>query len=295
MIIRAEAATAEGPFAYAETVVAPFAHNPTIRTLPSGGFVLFFIGGSPSVPTNCSHGQQPTAAAAAAAPVGGEIHAIYAPTVHGPWTVPHQIAFDDGVNASASVWTGGGYNPSPSIDLDGTVTLALQRAYRASPGKELLGVARANSWRGPYKMITTRPVQPERPWCVAGTGEDPFLWRDTRGMHMLYHGMCPSGFLEAHYAFSSDDGVTWTVSPRQAYSYDVPFINGSSHLFARVERPQLAFANGSGSAPTHLLNGVCQGGSPLAILRCWELPDTDGPVMTWTLVRPLGVADVKQQ
>ena len=68
------------------------------------------------------------------------------------------------------------------------------------------GVARAAAFDAPYTMITLQPVKPEE-WsaprarahthsvlmhmhcrfCVAGTGEDPFLWRSARGWHMLYH------------------------------------------------------------------------------------------------------------
>jgi hypothetical protein len=36
-------------------------------------------------------------------------------------------------------WCDAYSNPSPHIDDDGSVTLALQRCYKADPGKELLG------------------------------------------------------------------------------------------------------------------------------------------------------------
>ena len=107
--------------------------------------------------------------------VGGGIWAIHAPSILGPWSEAVSIEFEDG-GSNTSLWTGGGTNPSPVIEKDGSVTLALQREFRASPAaggqnKELLGVARGASWRGPYTMITNRPVKPEHPGCVAGTGE----------------------------------------------------------------------------------------------------------------------------
>ena len=72
-------------------------------------------------------------------------------------------------------------------------------------------------------MITLQPVKPEE-WsaprarahtrsvlmhmhcrfCVAGTGEDPFLWRSARGWHMLYHGMCPSGVWQVQWALNPE-------------------------------------------------------------------------------------------
>ena len=298
-IVRATSADPAGPYKYAQTVVAPFAHNPTIRRLPNGeGFVIFFIGGNPTTPASCNASE----AMADAAPgeiVSGSVHTVTASRIAGPWSSPRPVQFDD---AAGSRWTGGGTNPSPHVAANGTVTLALQRPYNASGsvGKELLGVARASSWRGPFAMLTAAPVDPEKWFCLAGTGEDPFLWRTARGWHMVFHGMCPTGVFQAHYAFSSDDARTWTVSKRQTYPYDVQFSDGSSTLYARVERPQLIFApsnlggggndDGLDGAPTHLVNGVCAANSLGGIYACLELKSlTKKPVivMTHTLVRPL--------
>jgi hypothetical protein len=88
--------------------------------------------------------------------------------------------------------------------------------------------------------------------------------------------MCPSGFLQAHYKFSTDL-VNWETSPEQTYSYEVeyvpqdhlaaaglplPAVNRTTHLYWRVERPQLFFSRTNAtdltvSAPTVLYNGVC--------------------------------------
>ena len=324
-IVRAEGPTPAGPFSYKQTVRAHFGHNPTIRRLPDGGgFVIYFIGGGgdPTKPTstakdcrrNASGGAGGAGGAigtggATTAPigatretassssadntsgarglVGGAIHVIYSASLRGPWSNATQVKFDDG---NSTAWNGGGSNPSPHIGPDGTVTLALQRQFTANKGKELIGVARAASWRGPFTMITTAPIEPEKFYCVAGTGEDPFLWKTRRGWHILWHGMCPTGFLQAHYAFSPD-AVTWTVSPKQTYGYLTKFTDGSSKLLARVERPQLYFPgpfNDTVAPPTHLYNGACTGGSVTKIYRCLELPsDGKGSIMTWTLVRPL--------
>ena len=42
--LRAEAASLGGPFEAKETVLGPFAHNPTVRQLPDGSVLLFMIG-----------------------------------------------------------------------------------------------------------------------------------------------------------------------------------------------------------------------------------------------------------
>ena len=227
-IIRAEGPSAAGPFSFAQTVQLPFAHNPTIRRLPNGtGFVIFFIGGNRVKPNVCnssmssissmrsmsstssmsntsstsSSGQEKHARPASSnsrsgsgSPpgglIGGSIHVIFSPTVFGPWSDPIPVEFTNTTDTADSQWLGGGTNPSPHIAADGTVTLALQRTFKANPGKELLGVARAPSWRGPYSMVTPAPIEPQHWYCAAGTGEDPFLWKGRRGgLHVIWHGM----------------------------------------------------------------------------------------------------------
>lgn len=192
-IIRAEGASLGGTFHYVDTIVAPFGHNPTARLLRNGTVVVFFIGGSPSRQANCSKGPDARVGKAAR----GAIHAVSAPSVLGPWTAPLPIEFVKDCPV-CEAWSGGGTNPSPHFHDDETVTLAVQRGYHANPDKELIGVARASSWCGPYVVLTPQPIKPERWFCEAGTGEDPFLWQSARGWHMIYHGMCPTGVFQVN-------------------------------------------------------------------------------------------------
>jgi hypothetical protein len=131
-IVRSTSNSPAGPFVFKQQVQEPFGHNPTIRRLPRGeGFVIFFIGGT-TVQQNCTGNGTLLGPLAAPPPpplVGGSIHAIHAPTIHGPWSLPIAIEFDD-VGSNRSLWTGGGTNPSPHIEPDGSVTLALQRDFR---------------------------------------------------------------------------------------------------------------------------------------------------------------------
>ena len=196
-IVRATSREATGPFTFAEVILLPFAHNPQISKLPAnGGYVLFFIGDgteNTSLVQNCTN---TSAVSVTSKLVGGEIHAMWSPTLLGPWNSPVKIEFNDtGVtNSSGSpLWLGGGYNPSVWVSQSGVAHLAVHRTFSASPGKELLGVAVATSWKGPYRMVTRKPIRPETGvdiLCIAGTGEDPFIYRGQRGnaLHVIWHG-----------------------------------------------------------------------------------------------------------
>ena len=281
-IIRATSTAFAGPYAFADVVVAPFAHNPTVRQLPDGSFALFMIGGTPSVERNCSGGGgshlHHTHHRAAADDDPSGIAVSWAPRVTGPWSAPTRVEFShyNGTELNCSFT-----NPSPSILANGSVLLAFQGGYCHSIipgiGEENIGVALAPSWDGVYSLVSGRPIVEPPPWCVAGLGEDPFLWQNAAGyFHMLIHGMCYAPFNAIH-AFSRD-GVAWALAEIAPYTYAVNYTDAAAALYWRVERPQLVF--GADATPMALLNGVCGDG-----LACLETPGK-----TWTLARPLAGA-----
>jgi hypothetical protein len=273
-IIRAtSAAGPAGPYAFAEVVVAPYAHNPTVRVLPDGSFALFMIGGTPATERNCSGGN---------VVVGGDdpsgIAVSWAPRITGPWSAPRRVEFshDTGPLLNCSFT-----NPSPHVLANGSVLLAFQGGYCHSIipgiGEEDIGVALAPRWDGVFALVTGQPIVEPPPWCIAGLGEDPFLWQDGRGFfHMLIHGMCFAPFNAIH-AYSRD-GVAWALAAAAPYSYAVNYTDAAPALYWRVERPQLAFD--AGGAPTTLFNGACGDG-----VACLETPGK-----TWTLARPLAAS-----
>lgn len=278
-IIRAVADAPEGPYTYAETVVAPFAHNPTVRQLPDGSFVLFMIGGQPSTQQDCRVSQRSAGlrsrAAAGDDPSG--ISVSWAPSVRGPWTTPQRLSFSH-YNTS-KILDCAFTNPSPAILANGSILLAFQGGYCHSIvpgiGEEDIGVALAPSWNGTYALVTGEPIAIPPPWCVAGLGEDPFLFQSKTGsFHMLIHGMCFAIFNAIH-AYSLD-GIIWTVSNTPPYSYAVNYSDAPSTVYWRVERPQMIFDPTSG-APLVLFNGVCLDG-----IACLE-----NPGKTFTLARKI--------
>eukprot|EP01047_Picozoa_sp_COSAG01_P000980 COSAG01_NODE_20_length_38868_cov_34.606071_8_plen_464_part_00 len=50
-------ASPEGPYVFAEELLPPFAHNPSIRKAPDGTFVIFFIGGWKTNASSCKGGR----------------------------------------------------------------------------------------------------------------------------------------------------------------------------------------------------------------------------------------------
>lgn len=110
--VRATGASAAGPFADAAVVSGVFCHNPTIRRVPDGTFVLFHIGqddpgrvpacGSASY--TCASNQPPPL------PTDGRAFLTYmsAPHPAGPWTPLGRAAF----TGNGSGWLGWVSNPS---------------------------------------------------------------------------------------------------------------------------------------------------------------------------------------
>ena len=289
-IIRSTSPTAEGPYTFAQVVIRPFAHNPTVRRLPNNaGYVLYMIGGTPSAPANCTSSPDGLtkgsgdwhATRTSDDGASGSIRVSFSHQLAGPWSAPQVVLFS---NVNASSYIGCGYtNPSPFVFENGTVLLAFQGGPCVNPSPfsyEMLGVAIAPSWNASYVVINDgQPIVTPDWYCVAGFGEDPFVWYSpaTDSFHMLAHGMCFAPF-DARHLYSTD-GSHWTVSSIMPYSYEVNYTDHAAEIYWRVERPQLLFdpARPYGDRPIALVNGVCGDG-----LECLNTP-----MMTWTLLRSL--------
>ena len=116
---------------------------------------------------------------------------------------------------------------TPTPDLGGTNALAV-----------------ADDWRGPYRLITANATP-------ALNCEDPFLFRNARGMHMVFHYY--RGLDTGCHAFSWD-GVVWQVSDAPVYNTTLRFGNGTTHTYQYRERPEILFDDQG--APEFLLTGV---------------------------------------
>lgn len=160
---RATSLNPAGPFVDAEQVMGAFCHNTVPARAPDGTILVFHIGYGGGTPVKCSA----SAVAARGGLPWGAPMLLYAPSVTGPWQQLGPLLV-----GTPGAWDATITNASPWILPNGSVLLAFRGS---SPNHtELLGVAAAPSWRGPYAKSVAGPI-------LAQEGEDPFPFVDSAG------------------------------------------------------------------------------------------------------------------
>lgn len=243
-----------GPFQDVDVAMPLFATNPKLVRATDGTYLLFYIGFADDPPTrmcNCSAngGSESTCRKTYPPPTSppGDGRAFvtyaYSNSLYGPWTR----------HGSAIITPAGGWelwlsNPAPWVRADGSVLLAYRSWGPSPPGSavpltEYIGVAAAPSWQGAYVRLSSEPI---------ALGEDPFIWDDARGnLHVLTHNGCGFG----HSFALASNASNWTAG-QHALSCNVTWVNGSSSVVARRERPQLLFAADGSRTPIAVYAGV---------------------------------------
>lgn len=120
-----------------------------------------------------------------------------------------------------------------------------------------LGIAYAPQIEGPYTILNGG--QPIFQVDGQGEAEDPFLWKDKKGYHIIFKDHVAKftgergGGVMAH----SKDGIHWTVDKAQkAYSLTVEWEDGAIEKQGQLERPFIFFENGK---PTHIFFATMDG------------------------------------
>lgn len=156
---------------------------------------------------------------------------------YGPWVRRDRPVLDTKPGTFYSFLTS---NPSPWINEDGSVIMLFKsRKYQEHfpyQSPMMIGVAKAPSIDGPFEVVGDEPV-----FGIDKMGEieDPFLWRDESGYHMLAKdqrgtltGNRHDGLL-AH----SVDGIHWTLDDSPlAYTREVKWSDGSTVRMGQLER-----------------------------------------------------------
>ncbi len=129
-------------------------------------------------------------------------------------------------------------NPSPVIHDDGSVLLMFKaRAYEGHVhGHMTIGLAKATHYTGPYEVISEEPLfGPDK----MGEIEDPSIWLDADGYHMLAKDMGDSlcGEHHAGILLHSSNGIDWKLDEDPlAYSRNITYDNGEEFCFGQLER-----------------------------------------------------------
>ncbi|MEN8734492.1 MAG: DUF6250 domain-containing protein, partial [Lentimonas sp.] len=139
-------------------------------------------------------------------------------------------------------------NPAPWINEDGSVKLIFKsRKYNGSfpyHSSMKIGLATADHFEGPYTVASDEPI-----FGVDKVGEieDPYLWRDESGYHLIAKDQ--QGKVSGHYHSGilahSDDAMHWVVDENPvAYSRKLLWNDGKTIEMGQLERPLGLIQNG---------------------------------------------------
>ena len=265
-VVHATSKTAEGPYRFSEVALPArgpqfwdgrATHNPKI-VRHGATWVLFYMGSThPFANVEDPKTLTLDSPYAVIGRANKRIGVATAPGPYGPWTRLDAPVLNTRPGTFYSFLTS---NPSPYIDKDGSVLLLFKGRghgnkfpYQTSM---FIGAARAPRIEGPYTVVTDQPI-----FGVGHVGEveDPFLWRDKDGFHLVAKDQRGGITGEKHAGFiaHSPDGAKWTVDPAPlAYSKRVTWTDGKQQVMGQLERPNLLFQNG---VPTHMFFATMDG------------------------------------
>ena len=130
---------------------------------------------------------------------------------------------------------------------------------RPEDGYERIGLAKADSWQGPYGRVYDHAIFTGRQDDQKTFVEDPHIWEDHkgRGYKGLFHGHFDEN---GYYGFAEHIEGPWTFRDEPAYTNAVQMADGSTSTLVQRERPQLWLDEVTG-APTILFTGVAPPGA----------------------------------
>lgn len=249
-IVRATADQPQGPFTFQEVVLPArgpqywdgrSTHNPSI-TKYKDTYVLFYMGSTHPFdePDSFVLDSPETTAARSNKRIG----IATAPSIHGPWTRFDRPILDTKPETFYSFLTS---NPAPLIRKDGSAYLVFKgRGHKTSfpyQTRQHIGIAKAEHYKGPYTVLN----DDQTIFSNTSEIEDPFIWEDHNGFHLIAKDM-GSKFTGEHHAgvlFHSKDGINWEVDANpKAYSRNILFENGTTKRMGHLERPFILFENG---------------------------------------------------
>ncbi|MCH6255973.1 glycoside hydrolase family protein [Puniceicoccaceae bacterium K14] len=158
--------------------------------------------------------------------------------LNGPWERRDTCVLDTKPDTFYEFLTS---NPAPWINEDGSVTLIFKaRKYNDEfpyHSSMMIGLATASHFEGPYEVVGDEPIfGPDK----MGEIEDPYLWKDESGYHMIAKDMKSSLGGEHHAGIlaHSKDAVNWELDENPlAYSREITWDDGQTIKMGQLERP----------------------------------------------------------
>ena len=267
-IVHATSKTPEGPYKFEDVALGArgtqfwdgkSCHNPKIVKYKDT-YILYYMGSThpfEAITKENVNAFDLSSKWCIAARWGKRIGIATSKSPNGPWKRLDKPIIDVKPNSYYSFLTS---NPSPLIKKDGSVVLLFKgRHYKEDGIKHSdmsIGVATAPSYDGEYTVIGDKPLfSMER----FGEVEDPHMWSDKDGYHMIAKdqrgkitGFAGDGLL-AH----SADGINWTIDDNpKAYTKTVKWNNGKTIKQGQLERPFVLIEEGK---PTHLFFATMNG------------------------------------
>jgi len=274
-----------GPYIVNEVLVPRVSWEPMLTVAPNGSLVLMFFGNISSPPdlnsSECVGGD------VSLLTHGTHIMVSHSGSPDGPWTVPQLVrGMEAALDGSVLVaghgrlprdpcsWRCANGNPGPAFHPNGTLyaTMRSNTCLKGCSKGEHISLWRADQgWDDEWTLVSDQPIggwgDVTEETCH-GSGdaclqlEDPYLWIDERGWHLLAHYQNNHKIRDTRggYAWSLD-GLSWTLEtlPRNgtasAWDSSISWTNGSSRTLARRQRVSIIRDPRSGR-PTHLVNGA---------------------------------------
>jgi hypothetical protein len=273
--VHATASTLDGPFR-AESIAFPGAECPHVTAADGYYYMLGVDHLKINATTNCTGGKltsqplprdtvvpsstKPPATYQEAETGTSAWFIARASQPSGPWTMSYPAlvrsnSLVETVDASAESGLLLGNNACALSLRNGSIIVAYRYNTAQAGLNWRVAVAVGTSWKGPFTIIKA-PV-------IDLPNEDPFIWQNRRGYHILTHHFNESCNLKTYTAqhLYSTDLLSWSAGPLAPYSTTVDFgtkpplgFADTVVTFDRRERPALVL-DPSGN-PDFLVSGV---------------------------------------
>ncbi|MFA6815704.1 MAG: glycoside hydrolase family protein [Lentisphaeria bacterium] len=294
-IVRASSDTPEGPYVFEEVVLPArgaqywdgrSTHNPKIVQC-NGKYVLFYMGSThpfEEVTPETADLLDIHSKWCIVARANKRIGIAISDSVFGPWERFDEPILKTKPNTFYSFFTS---NPSPVIDENGKVYLIFKsRCYHQnSYGRMMIGLATAPDVRGPYSVINTEPLFSNEKF---GEIEDPHIWKDCHGFHMLakdQYGTITKTVRGNGILAHSEDCLHWHLDKEPlAYSKNIEWTDGKKRCIGSMER--VSTLQDSKGDITHLSFAVWEGSKGFSI----ESANTEA----WNMVIPIQHTEKKE-